>query len=199
MNHRMRFALDALPPHGLALKRHILQKLLSSSSDRLTAIEVAKDGPNRTDASVRGALKTLQLIGVVSFSSQGEADGVARCQLVPGTQDTVREFLLQEHGESRPLSPLPPRRAYQQVLRAMYEEPGRGFTLKTLLERVWRERTSARTPLVELFEAGYLLRGLTDERRRGRPEFVYRLNPDARDHADALLCAPTCSPPRRSA
>lgn len=79
----------------------------------------------------------------------------------------------------------------------MYEEPDKAFTVRKLLDKLWHERKSVNTPTVELFEAGYLLRELTDEREHGRPEFVYRLNPAARDHADALLCAPTCSPRQR--
>jgi len=197
VNNRLRFALDTLPPQGLALKRHILHKLLDRFPERLTIAEVADGGPSRTDASIRGALKTLHHIGVVMFISHDKSGDVARCQLVPGALDTVRNFLLEGRDQARPLSPLPPRRAYQQVLRAMYEEPGKAFTLKTLREKLWRERRSVRTPAVELFEAGYLLRELTDETKHGRPEYVYRLNPHARDHADTLLCAPTCSPQRR--
>ena len=199
MSDRLRSGLDALPPHGLALKRHILRRLLDRFPERLTIAEVSDGGPSRTDASVRGALKTLDRIGAVRFISAQETGDVARCQLVDGTRDLVGAYLATESEEARPFSALPPRRAYQQVLRPMYAEPGAAFTLKSLLERVWRERTSARTPLVELFEAGYLLRGLTDERQHARPEFVYRLNPDATDHADALLRAPTCSPPRKGA
>ncbi|MDX8036488.1 hypothetical protein SK803_40370 [Lentzea sp. BCCO 10_0856] len=198
MNDELRFALNALSLQGLALKRHILSRLLNSFPAQLTATEVAKGGPHRTDASVRGALKTLDRIGAVQLLSQDETGDVARCRIAPGTQETIRAFLLQEDEESRTLSPLPPRRAYQQVLRAMYEYPEQTFTLKSLLDRVWSERTSVRAPLVELCEAGYLLRGLTDESRHGRPEFTYRLNPNAKDHADALLCAPTCSPRPRS-
>ena len=199
MSEQLRFALNALPPQGLALKRHILNRLLDRFPERLTITEVAEGGPRRTDASVRGALKTLDRIGAVRFVSHDETGDVARCQLVAEAGDFVRAFLAGDAEYSRPLSPLPPRRAYQQVLRAMYEDPGKAFTLKMLLDVVWGERTSVRTPLVELFEAGYLLRGLTDENRHGRPEFVYRLNPAAKDHADALLCAPTCSPRRRGA
>jgi len=198
VNDRLQFALDALPPHGLALKRHVLQQLLSRFPERLTIAEASDGGPNRTDASVRGALKTLDRIGAVAFVSHDETGDVARCQLRPEARHAVRAFLLGVGEEPRPLSPLPPRRAYQQVLRVMYEAPEQAFTLKKLLTKVWRERTSVRTPLVELFEAGYLLRELTDESKHGRPEFVYRLNPAARDHADALLCAPTSSPQRRN-
>lgn len=195
--NQLQFALAALPRQGLALKRHILHKLLDLYPARLTIAEVADGGPSRTDASVRGALKTLHHIGAAVFLTHEETGDLARCQLAPGTEDVIRAFLLEGTEETRSFSPLPPRRAYQQVLRAMYERPGKGFTLKSLLGKVWSERTSVRTPLVELFEAGYLLRELTDESRQGRPEFVYRLNPDAKDHADALLCAPTCSPQRR--
>lgn len=196
MNDELRFALNALSPHGLALKRHILSRLLDNFPKKLTAAEIAEGGPCRTDASVRGALKTLDRIDAVQFASQDETGDVARWRLAPGAREAVRTFLLQQDEEARPLSPLPPRRAYQQVLRTMYENPERTFTLKALLEKVWNERTSVRTPLVELFEAGYLLRSLTDESLSGRPEFTYRLNPDAKDHADALLCATTCSPRR---
>ncbi|SMD22502.1 hypothetical protein [Lentzea albidocapillata] len=198
MNDQLRNALDALSPHGLALKQHVLRKLIDSSPEQLTIAEVMQGGPSRTDASVRGALKTLDRIGAVQFLSQDETGDVARCRIAPDAQDAVRAFLRPQDEESRPLSPLPPRRAYQQVLRAMYEAPEQTFTLKALLDKVWGERTSVRTPLAELFEAGYLLRDLTDESRHGRPEYTYRLNPDAKDHADVLLCAPTCSPQRRS-
>lgn len=197
MSEQLRFALNALPPQGLALKRHILGRLLTRFPERLTMIEVAEGGPSRTDASVRGALKTLHHIGAALFLSHEETGDLTRCQLVPGTEDVIRTFLLEGSEDSRPLSPLPPRRAYQQVLRAMYEASEQSFTLKTLLDKVWSERVSVRAPLVELWEAGYLLRELTDESKHGRPEFVYRLNPAARDHADALLFAPTCSPQRR--
>ncbi|MDX3658354.1 hypothetical protein PV646_13685 [Streptomyces sp. ID05-26A] len=71
----------------------------------------------------------------------------------------------------------------------MYESPEESFTVKSLPDKVRSERTSLRTPLTELFEAGYLLRDVGPG--HGRPEFVYRLNPDAKDHADALMCAPT--------
>lgn len=199
MNDRLQFALEALPPQGVALKRHILRKLLDRFPQRLTIAEVSAGGPSRTDASVRGALKTLHHIGAALFLSSEETGDLARCQLVPGAEDVVRAFLMEGNDEPRPLSPLPPRRSYQQVLRVMYETPEQAITLKKLLTKVWRERTSVRTPLVELFEAGYLLRELTDESEHGRPEFAYRVNPDARDHADALLCAPTCSPRRRGA
>lgn len=198
MDDAIRFALNSLAPQGLALKRHLLGRLLDDFPGQLTTTDVARGGPCRTDASVRGALKTLGRIGAVRFIPAGESGGVDRYQLVPNVQEAVRAFLEQPDQKARPFSPLPPRRGYQQVLRAMYEEPGRAFTLKALLDKLWGERTSVRTPLTELFEAGYLLRDLTDETRHGRPEFVYRLNPDAKDHADALLCAPTCSPPRKS-
>lgn len=199
MNNHLSSTLMALSPQGLALKRHILSRLLDRFPERLTIAEVADGGPNRTDASVRGALRTLQRIGAVLFVAHSESGDVARCQLAPGTQGVVRSFLLDLREESHSLSPLPPRRAYQQVLRAMYEDPDKPFTAKRLQERLWRERKSVNTPAVELFEAGYLLRSLTDESRHGRPEFAYRLNPDAKDHADTLLCAPTCSPRRRDA
>ncbi|GGM97029.1 hypothetical protein GCM10011609_38540 [Lentzea pudingi] len=198
MNDGIHSALNALPPQGLALKRHVLSKLLDNFPRQLTAAEVAEAGPRRTDASVRGALKTLDRIGVIRFVSAEETGNVARWHLASSAQEAVRAFLLRQDEDSRPLSPLPPRRAYQQVLRAMYEEPARTFTLRALLDKVWGERTSVRTPLVELFEAGYLLRSLTDENCPGRPQFAYRLNPDAQEHADALLCAPTCSPQRRN-
>lgn len=197
MNDRLRSALHALPPQGLALKRHILKTLVEGFPKRLTITEVSGGGPNRTDASVRGALKTLDRMGIVAFVSQDETGDVARCQLRPDARDAVRAFLLDAGEEPRPLSPLPPRRAYQQVLRAIYQEPGKALTVKALQDKLWSERKSVNAPAVELFEAGYLLRDLTDESKHGRPEFAYRLNPDARDHADALLCAPTCSPQRR--
>ncbi len=199
MTEQLGFALNTLSPQGLALKRHVLNMLLDRFPEQLTISEVAGGGPRRTDASVRGALKTLHHIGAVRFMSHHETGDVARCQLVAEAREPVRAFLLMDVEKARPMSPLPPRRAYQQVLRVMYEEPGKAFTIKMLLDSMWRERTSVRAPLTELFEAGYLMRELTDESRHGCPVFVYRLNPDARDHADALLCAPTCSPPRRSA
>ncbi|MGI5503267.1 hypothetical protein [Lentzea sp. CA-135723] len=192
----LRVRLDALAPQGLALKRHVLARLLEGHPGWLTTSEAARGGPHRTDASVRGALTTLVRIGAAQHAGQYETGDVVRWKLSPGAHHVVRAFLSQRDQETRPLTPLPPRRAYQQVLRAMYESPGQAFTLKELLNRVWSERTSIRTPLIELFEAGYLLRDLTDESRHGRPEFVFRLNPDARTHADALLCAPTSSPRR---
>lgn len=198
MNDPLLMRLNALSPEGLALKRHVLRKLLERIPRQLTTAEVAKGGPSRTDASVRGALNSLVRFGAVQCSSREETGDVVRWRLAPGSQDAVRAFLAHRAKEARPLTPLPPRRAYQQVLRAMYEAPDQTFTLKALLSRVWSERTSVRAPLTELFEAGYLLRDLTDESRRGRPEYVYRLNPQAKDHADALICAPTCSPNRRT-
>ncbi|GLY52000.1 hypothetical protein [Lentzea sp. NBRC 102530] len=58
------------------------------------------------------------------------------------------------------------------------------------------EVAARRKPVQHLAERFAGIRPPRGQRRHGRPEFVYRLNPDAGDHADALLCAPTSSPRR---
>jgi hypothetical protein len=48
----------------------------------------------------------------------------------------------------------------------------------------WRCRRT-----VELYAAGYLLRRISDAGKPARAEYQYRLNPDAAQHAHALLDA----------
>lgn len=186
----VRHALSSLPPEGQALKRHILGKLLGCAPTSLTATEVSAGGPKRTDASVRYALKALERVGVVTQARPGtESDEVIRFRLTPGTEDDVRTFLAHEPaGEERfPVSPLPVLPRYQRVLKVFYDNPAKLFTVTSLCDKVHRKEATVRRSVQELHEAGYVMRSLTDANRPGRPEFHYRLDPDAATYAFALV------------
>ncbi|GAA3676670.1 hypothetical protein GCM10022267_74450 [Lentzea roselyniae] len=87
------------------------------------------------------------------------------------------------------MSPLPASPQYQQVLAVLCKHPDAWFTVNELTSKLIRVRKCARRPTVELYAAGYLLRWISDARKPGRAEYQYRLNPDAAQHAHALLDA----------
>lgn len=192
-NERILHALHGLPPEGLALKRHILDRLLGDAPEWLTAAQVADGGPKRTDASVWYALKALERVGVVvkACPEDGKSD-VARFRLAPDTDDVVRAFLADERDEERrSVSPLPGLPRYQRVLRVLYDAPGTSFTVMKLCDMVHRGDVAVRRSMQELYEAGYVTRELPDPNTPGRPQFHYRLNPHATEHASLLLLGMT--------
>lgn len=186
-NERIHHMLHELRPEGLALKRHILDRLLNRAPEWLTAAQVADGGPKRTDASVWYALKALERIGVV-VNIRPEKHDVARFRLAPDTEDVVQAFLTDERDEERrPVSPLRGLPRYQRVLKVLYDAPGTSFTVMKLCDKVHRRDVAVRRSVQELFEAGYVTRELPDPNTPGRPRFHYRLNPHAAEHASLLL------------
>lgn len=188
-NERILHALHGLPPEGLALKRHILDRLLGGPSEWLTAAQVADGGPKRTDASVWYALKALERIGVVVKACPGdEKSDVARFRLTPRTKDAVRAFLAEERDEERrSVSALPVLPRYQRVLKVLYDAPGTSFTVMKLCDKVRRGDVAVRRSVRDLYEAGYVTRELPDPNTPGRPQFHYLLNPHTAEHASLFL------------
>lgn len=186
----IRHSLRTLSPEGVALKRHLLGQLLGHAPSPLTAAEVSADGPKRTDASVRYALKALQRIGVVAQTRPtGEQNKVIRFTLTPGAEDVVRAFLADEPADEErfPISPLPVLPRYQRMLTVFYDNPAKPFTVMSMCDKVRRKEAAVRRGIQELHEAGYLTRALSDANSAGRRQFVYRLNPDAVTYAFALV------------
>ena len=170
----------------MALKRHILDRLLGSAPGSLTAAQAAEGGPRRTFASVWYALKSLQRIGVVLHEDL--ENEVARYRLAVGTEDVVRAFLANEQvGETRSVSPLPGLPRYQRVLKVLHDEPYQSFTVVRLCDKTRCRDVAVRRSVQELHEAGYVVRDLPDQDTPGRPQFHYRLNPEAAEHASVLL------------
>lgn len=183
-------ALNGLPPEGQALKRHILQQLLGCAPASLSATEVGAGGPKRTDASVRYALRALERVGVVLRTHPGTGQNdVIRFRLTPGQDEVVRDFLADEptRNQQVPTSALPALPRYQRVLKIFYDQPAKAFTVLTLCDKVRRKEPTVRRSIQELHEAGYLIRALPDVHNPGRPQFHYRLNPDATTYAFALV------------
>lgn len=192
-SERILHALHELPPEGLALKRHILDRLLGDAPEWLTAAQVADGGPKRTDASVWYALKALERIGVVvKACPEDEKSDVARFRLTPDTEVVVRAFLAAERDEERrSVSPLPGLPRYQRILKVLYDAPDASFTVMKLCDKVRRGDVAVRRSMQELHEAGYVTRELPDPNMPGRPRFHYRLNPHAAEPASVLLLGMT--------
>jgi hypothetical protein len=148
-------------------------------------------GPNRTDASGWYAMKALERIGVVASVPKTAVCRVARYCLADGAEEAVGEFVADRLRQELPppLSPLPARPQYQQVLAVLCKRPDSWFTVSELTAKLIRVRKCARRPTAELHAAGYLLRRLSDGGKPGRAEYQYRLNPDATPYARALLDA----------
>ncbi|GLY52073.1 hypothetical protein Lesp01_57290 [Lentzea sp. NBRC 102530] len=116
------------------------------------------------------------------------ANGIAHYRLTEGTEDVVRGFLANdEDGETRSVSPLPGLPRYQRVLKVLHDEPDQSFTVAGLCDKTRRRDVAVRRSVQELHEAGYVVRDLPDQDTPGRPQFHYRLNPEAAEHASVLL------------
>ncbi|MFD5825853.1 hypothetical protein [Lentzea sp. NPDC060358] len=189
--HHLRRALDNLPPEGLEFKLHILRRLLDSAPEPLTVSQIREGGPNRTDASAWYAMKALERSGAVASVPTTAQCRVARYRLADSAEEVVREFVADRSRQELPppLSPLPGSPQHQQVLTVLCARPDSWFTVNELTSKLIRLRKSARRPTLELYDAGYLLRRMSDGGRPGRAEYQYRLNPDAATHAHALLDA----------
>ena len=187
--HQLRRALDNLQPEGLEFKIHILRRLLDRAPEPLTVGQIREGGPNRTDASAWYAMKAFERIGAVASVPRTEHCRVARYLLADGADDIVREFLADQSPQELPppLSPLPGSLQHRQVLAVLCAHPGTWFTVHELTSKLIRLRKCARRPTVELYDAGYLLRRMSDGAGPGRAAYQYRLNPDAAPHARALL------------
>lgn len=187
--HHLRRALDNLPPDGLEFKLHILRKLLHRVPEPLTVSQIREGGPNRTDASAWYAMKALERIGAVASVPKTAQCRVARYRLADGAEDVVREFVAIRSRQELPppLSPLSGSPQHQQVLAVLCARPDTWFTVSELTSKLIRVRKCARRPTVELYDAGYLLRRMSDGSGPGRAAYQYRLNPDAAPYAHALL------------
>jgi len=189
--HHLRRALDNLQPEGLEFKLHILRRLLDAAPEPLTVSQIRKDGPNRTDATAWYAMKALERIGAVASVPKTEHCRVARYRLADGAEDVVRGFVADRSRQELPppLSPLPGSPQHQQVLAVLCAQPDTWFTVNELTSKLVRLRKCARRPTVELYDAGYLLRRMSDGGGPGRTAYQYRLNPDAAPYAYALVDA----------
>lgn len=187
--HHLRRALDALNPEGLEFKLHILRGLLDSAPNPLTVRQIREGGPSRTVASAWYALKALERIGAITSVPKTEQCDVARYRLTDGAEDVVSSFMADRprREPAPPLSPLPGSPQHQQVLTVLCAHPDRWFTVNELTAKLIRLRKCARRPTMELYDAGYLLRRMSDGSGPGRAAYRYRLNPDAAQCAQALL------------
>lgn len=162
--HHLRRALDKLQPKGLEFKIHILPRLLDRAPEPLTVSQIREGGPKRTDASAWYAMKAFERIGAVTSVPKTEQCRVARYRLADGADDVVREFMADRSRQELPppLSPLPGSSQHRQVLAVLCAHPSAWFTVNELTSKLIRLRKCARRPTVELYDAGYLLRRMSD-------------------------------------
>ncbi|GAB2859464.1 hypothetical protein [Lentzea nigeriaca] len=93
--------------------------------------DAMEGGPNRTDASGWYAMKALEHIGVVVSVPKTARCRIARYRLADGAAAVVGDFVADRlRQEPRlPLSPLPARSQYQQVLAVLCKHPDSWFTV----------------------------------------------------------------------
>lgn len=189
MNYRILAALYSLSPQGLALKRHILHRLLEAAPNSLIAAETARGGPSRNPGSVAYALRALQRIGAVEFVPRDRPHGNDRWRLELVAKDAVREFLTDDqHDEQTDLTPLPINDRYRAILDILCAAPTRSFTVLELVNKIPDgNETTVRKNAMQLYEAGYVFRKLSDESKPGIPKYMFQLNPAAEKYARAQI------------
>lgn len=181
MDNRIFVALHRLSPQGLALKRHILHRLQEAAPDSLIAAEVRRGGPSRNPGSVTYALRALQRIGAVEFLPRDCPYKNDRWRLKPAANDAVREFLKEApQDEQIAVVPLPLTDRHRTILGLLRGSPNRSFAVSELTNKIpGSNETTIRKHAMQLFEAGHVLRTLSDSSKPGIPRYVFQLNPAA--------------------
>lgn len=189
MNYRVLASLYSLSPQGLALKRYILHRLQEASPDSLIAAEAARGGPLRNPGSIAYALRALQRIGAVEFVPKDRPHGNDHWRLESKAKDAVREFLKEDQRDERPtVTPLPFKDRYRAILGILCGTPTRSFTVCELANKIpGSNETTVRKHAMQLHEAGYILRKLSDESKPGIPRYTFHLNPAAEKYARAQI------------
>lgn len=189
MNHRILAALYSLSPQGVALKRYILRRLQEAAPDSLIAAEVARGGPSRNPGSIAYALRALQRIGTVECLPRDRPHCNDRWRLEPAAEDAVRVFLEDDqHDEQPAVTPLPINDRYRAILDILCRTPTRSFTVSELANKIpGSNDTTVRKHAMQLYEAGYVSRKLSDSSKPGIPRYMFQLNPAADEYAWAQI------------
>lgn len=189
MNYRILAALYSLSPQGLALKRYILRRLQEVAPAALIAADAARGGPSRNPGSIAYALRALQRIGAVEFVPRDRSQGNDRWRLEPTANDAVCKFLEDDQQDAQPaVTPLPIRDRYRAILDILCGTPARNFTVCELTNKIpGGNETTVRKHVMQLYEAGYVLRKLSDGSKPGIPRYVFQLNPAAEKYARAQI------------
>lgn len=185
MNTRILAALHSLSPQGIALKRYILRRLQEAAPASLIAAEAARGGPSRNPGSIAYALRALQRIGAVEFIPRDHPQGNDRWHLEPAAKNAIREFLEKDHRDDQPaVTPLPINDRYRAILSILCGAPTRSFTVRELTNKIPDGNESTiRKHAMQLHEAGYVLRKLSDSNKPGIPRYLFQLNPAAEKDA----------------
>ena len=103
--------------------------------------------------------------------------------------DAVREFLKEDHRDEQPaVTPLPINVRYRAILSILCGAPTRSFSARELTNKIPDgNETTIRKHVMQLYEAGYALRKLSDETKPGIPRYMFQLNPAAEKYARAQI------------
>ncbi|WP_144065261.1 hypothetical protein [Lentzea albidocapillata] len=155
----------------------------------MIAAEAARGGPSRNPGSIAYALRALRRIGAVEFVARDHPQSNDRWRLEPAAKDAVREFLKENQRDEQPaVTPLHINDRYHAILSILCGAPATSFTVRELTNKIpGGNETTVRKHVMQLYEAGYVLRKLPDGRDPGIPRYLFQLNSAAEKYARAQI------------